>query len=138
MANLGMRIFTGLHGQLVKFTGKFGGGTKDGSILVLRHYGAKSGTERETPLVFINTEERYAVAASMAGAPNNPGWYHNLLANPDTEVIINKRTIPVRARETSREERAPLWSRFKGLEDRWEKYEARTDRTIPVIALDKR
>ena len=60
------RLFTGLHGKLVKLTGAMGGGTDDGSVLVLTHTGAKSGTVRDTPLMFVNHENGHVIMASMA------------------------------------------------------------------------
>ena len=52
-----MRVGTNLHGKLVKLTGGLGGGTDDGSVLVLKHTGAKSGTVRETPVRFVNHDD---------------------------------------------------------------------------------
>lgn len=133
-----MRLFTTMHGKLIKATGKMGGGTDDGSVLVLRHVGAKSGQVRETPLAFLNRDEGYAVVASMAGAPNNPAWYHNLTANPETEVTVDRQSVPVTARELGGTERDEVWQRFRALDERWDKYEAKTERVLPIIALDRR
>jgi deazaflavin-dependent oxidoreductase (nitroreductase family) len=132
------RIFTSLHGRLVKATGGFGGGSKDGSVLVLDHVGARSGKHYTTPLVFINHNGGYAVVASMAGAPTNPGWYHNLKAEPDVDVTVGKKTIAVRAREMPPAERSEAWSRFVLLGDRWAAYEDKTDRLMPIMALEPR
>ncbi len=132
------RLFTGMHGKLVKLTGAMGGGTDDGSVLVLKHTGAKSGTVRETPVMFMNSDNGYVIVASKAGAPENPGWYHNLKANPDTTVNIAKQDIAVRARELEGDERNQYWDRFVASGDRWEQYEAETDRTIPLIHLEPR
>ncbi len=133
-----MRSFTGLHGRLVKATGGMGGGTKDGAVLVLRHTGAKTGKERETPLMFLNHENGYVVVASMGGAPTNPGWYYNLKANPETSVRVGKADVDVRAREVTGEERTALWERLTSLDKRWEQYQSRTERVIPLLALDPR
>ena len=115
-----------------------GGGTADGSVLVLEHKGAKTGKIRETPLVFINHYDGYVVVASMAGAPNNPGWYHNLKTNPDAVVTIDKKPIPVTATEVEAAERAELWKRLAAMDDRWERYAAKTDRTMPLMSLQPR
>ncbi|NNF11110.1 MAG: nitroreductase family deazaflavin-dependent oxidoreductase, partial [Acidimicrobiia bacterium] len=80
------RVLTSLHGRIIKATGKLGGGTEDGSLLVLEHTGAKSGKKRETPLAFLNGDGGYLVCGSMAGAPTHPAWYHNLKANPDAVI----------------------------------------------------
>lgn len=136
MGKFFMRVFTGIHGWLVKATGKLGGGTEDGSVLVLRHTGAKSGKVRETPLMFVNHNGGYAVVASMAGAPTNPAWYHNLLANPDVVVTVDRKEVPVTARELTGAQRSDVWGRFTSLDDRWEQYESKTERVLPIIALE--
>jgi len=136
MAKFFMRLFTGLHAKLVRITGKLGGGEVDGSLLVLTHTGAKSGKVRETPLVFANTDGGYVVVASMGGAPTNPGWYHNLKANPETSVVVSRREVSVRAREVTDDERAALWARFRAMDPRWEGYQIKTDRILPIMALD--
>jgi len=133
-----MRVGTTLHGRLIKLTGGLGGGTDDGSVLVLKHTGAKSGTVRETPVVFLNHEGSYVIAASMAGAPNNPGWQHNLGANPDTTVHVGSDDIAVTARETDGAEYDELWSKFSPLDKRWDQYKERTERKIPLIHLQPR
>ena len=68
-------------------------------LLLLHHVGAKSGTDRIAPLAYIEDDGRYAIFASKGGAPENPAWYHNLLANPDTTIEIGGETIEVTATE---------------------------------------
>jgi deazaflavin-dependent oxidoreductase (nitroreductase family) len=136
MGKMIMRFFTMLHGQILKRTGAFGGGTEDGSTLVLRHVGAKSSKVRETPIMFLTHDGGYAVVASMGGSPKHPGWYHNLKANPTTVVTIARKTIAVRARELIGEERAAVWARLTASDERWEQYQLRTERVLPILALD--
>ena len=133
-----MRMFTQMHARLMKATGGMGAGTDDGSLLVLRHVGAKSGKVRETPLAFYTHNGGYVVCASVGGAEHNPGWYFNLKANPDTDVTVAKQSIRVRARELEGDERNEVWARFKANDDRWATYEARAKRTLPLIALEPR
>lgn len=133
-----MRLGTSLHAKIVKATGLLGGGTEDGSVLVLEHTGAKSGAKRETPLVFLNGESGYLVCGSMGGAPNHPAWYHNLKANPDATITVDRRAIPVRARELEGEERAAAWDRLTSSHDRWEQYQSKTERTLPLLLLEPR
>jgi deazaflavin-dependent oxidoreductase (nitroreductase family) len=138
VAQMMMRVGTGIHAKLVKLTGGLGGGTSDGSVLVLQHKGAKSGRIRETPVMFLNHEGGYVVAASMGGAPNNPGWYHNLRANPDTTVHVGPDDIDVTARVLEGDEYRSVWGRFSAMDERWEQYQERTERTIPLIHLEPR
>ena len=130
------RSLTSLHAKIVRTTGWLGGGTKDGSVLVLRHTGARSGKVRETPLGFIGHDGGYVVCASDGGASQPPGWYFNLKANPEATITVAKATIPVRARELDGEERSRAWATLSGLHKRWEQYQSKTERILPLMALD--
>ena len=68
--------------------GRVGGPFEGLPLLLLHHTGARSGTERVNPLAYARDEDRYVVFASKAGAPTNPDWYHNLLANPSTRIEV--------------------------------------------------
>ena len=138
MGKFVFRLFTGLHAKLFKLTGGrfFGGGSKDGSVLVLSHKGAKSGKLRDTPLMFIHHDGGYLLIGSAGDGDHHPGWYHNLMANPDTTVNIDGDTIQVRARDAGAE-RDALWKTIVATEPRFARYESRTDRVIPVVMLEK-
>ena len=116
--------------------GKVGGPFENTPILLLHHSGAKTGTERINPLAYRRDGEKYVIFASKAGAPTNPDWYHNLLANPDTAVEVGTTTAKVTAREATGDERERLWTaqktEFPGFAD----YEEKTSRQIPVIVLE--
>ena len=58
------------------------------TLLLLHHTGAKTGTSRINPLVYLPDGDRYVIFASKAGAPTNPDWYHNLMANPDVTIEV--------------------------------------------------
>lgn len=132
-------LLSSLHGRLIKLTGSLGGGTTDGSFLTLTHRGAKSGQVRETPLVFVNHEGGYVVAASNSGSPRNPAWYHNLLAHRQVSVNVGRREVPVTARLADDGERAELWPRFEAIHPRWARYQAKAgDRVIPLFVLTPR
>lgn len=88
--------------------------------------------------MFINFDDGYVIAASKGGAPENPSWYHNLKANPDTTVHVDREDVPVHAREIIGDERQTQWDRFTAMADRWDEYAAKTDRTIPLIHLEPR
>lgn len=138
MGNFFFRLGTGLHAKLYKLTGgRFLGGGENGSVLVLTHRGARSGKIRETPLMFMPNDDGFMIVASAGGAPHNPGWYHNLMANPDTTVNLRGETIAVRARDAGAE-RGALWEKIVGAEPRFGSYESKTDRTIPIVILDRR
>ncbi|WP_298889840.1 nitroreductase/quinone reductase family protein [uncultured Serinicoccus sp.] len=129
---------TTLHAKLVKATGRLGAGPQDGAVLVLDHTGAKTGTARETPLMFVRHGEGYAVAASANGADQHPGWFYNLRAHPDVTIHVQKRAIPVRAREAGPVERQEIYARFVAVHQRFAAYQDKTSRVIPVVVLDPR
>lgn len=138
MGNVLLRLMGTGHAKLIKATGKLGGGTEDGSFLVLEHVGAKSGTKRETPLTFFNHDEGFLIVASMAGAPKNPGWYYNLKANPDVAITVDRKRIEVTADELDPAARAEQWKRILAHDPRWAKYETKTARVMPLLLLRPR
>ena len=114
-----------------------GGPFAGSDILLLHHTGARTGTERISPLAFQRIGESFAVFASKAGAPQNPAWYHNLLAHPDTSVEVGTETLGVKARLAESAERDVIWSRQKQRAPHFAKYEEKAaPRTIPVVVLD--
>ena len=109
-----------------------------GDHLVLLHTtGAKSGKERVNPLAFQEDGDRIVVFASKAGAPTNPDWYHNVLANPRVRVETGSETYDAVARVAEGDERERLWERQKELMPGFADYEAATTRQIPVVVLER-
>jgi deazaflavin-dependent oxidoreductase (nitroreductase family) len=106
-------------------------------LLLLHHRGAKSGTERVNPLAYQELDDGYAVFASKGGAPTNPDWYHNLLANPEVRVEVGTDTVDVVAREAKGEERERIWEEQKRRNRGFADYEEKTSRQIPVIVLER-
>ena len=106
-------------------------------LLLLHHKGAKTGTERVNPLVYLPVGDAFAVFGSKAGGPTNPDWYHNLRANPDTSVEVGTETIPVRARVAEGAERDAIWEEQKRVNSNFADYEQKTTRSIPVVILER-
>ena len=65
-----------------------------GKMLLLDHVGAKSGTKRTSPLLYVRDGEDLVIVASKGGFPKHPAWYHNLMANPDTTVQVRREHAP--------------------------------------------
>jgi F420H(2)-dependent quinone reductase len=128
------------HAAIYKATNGRVGGRVPGlpSLLLLDTVGRRSGKRRTTPLVYMPDGECFVVVASKGGYPHHPGWLHNLRANPDTEVQIGSRRIPVRAREAQGQERLALWPRAVAHNQHWGRYEQRTSREIPLVILEPR
>ena len=106
------------------------------NLVLLHHTGAKSGQQRVSPVAYQAVDGGYAIFASKAGAPDNPAWYHNLIANPTATIEIGTDTVPVTARVASPEEREPIWTRPKQDQPGFAEYEQKTTRQIPVVILE--
>jgi deazaflavin-dependent oxidoreductase (nitroreductase family) len=117
--------------------GRVGGAFEGSPILLLTSVGARSGLPRTTPVVYLEDADRMVIFASKGGAPTNPGWYHNLLANPSATVEVGSDTLEVKARVTSGEERARLFERQAERFPQFAEYARKTTRQIPVIALER-
>ncbi len=118
--------------------GKVGGPFDGAPMILVHHTGAKSGTERVTPLVYQADGDDWVIFASKAGAPSHPHWYYNLLANPDTTIEVGTETVEVTTVEATGDERTRLWETQKKQAPQFAEYEAKTDRTIPVLVFSRR
>ena len=137
------RRSTKLHVALYRRTnGRVGGhlpAWPDTRILLLDHVGAKSGTHRTSPLMYHADGDLIAIAASKAGQPTHPAWFHNLKANPDTTIRIGARAHPVRARIATDAERNLLWPKFIEFFPSYDFYQRHAgNRTIPIVILTPR
>jgi proline iminopeptidase len=111
---------------------------REGStILLLTTTGRKSGNKTTTPLIYGLDGDNPVIVASKGGAPEHPGWYKNLVANPAAEVQILGETFPVRARDAEGEERERLWQTMNGIWKHYDEYQTKTDRQIPVVVLER-
>ncbi len=108
-------------------------------IIVVTMRGHRSGNVRKIALMRVEHEGQYALVASMGGAPSNPGWYKNLVADPD-EVFVQDGPTPVAVsvRKVFGEERALWWQRSVAVYPSYADYEAKTDRIIPVFVTTNR
>ena len=103
-------------------------------IVVVTTRGAKSGKLRKFALMRVEHEGEYALVASVGGAPENPNWYHNLIADP-TALMIQDGPEPrdYVASEVSGDERAAWWERAVTVYPSYAEYQENTDRLIPVF-----
>ncbi|HXF29916.1 MAG TPA: nitroreductase family deazaflavin-dependent oxidoreductase [Solirubrobacterales bacterium] len=118
--------------------GTAGGMFEGKPLLLLHNVGARSGTDFVTPLVYLADGENWVIFASKGGAPNNPGWYHNLKAQPAVSIEIGSDTVNVTAEEVTGEERDRLYSIQEEQQPQFTDYAQKTDRKIPVIVLKPR
>jgi deazaflavin-dependent oxidoreductase (nitroreductase family) len=106
-------------------------------MVLLHHTGAKSGKTYLTPLVYSKDGDRFVVIASKAGAPNNPDWYHNLVANPEVTLEIGTESFKAKAVITQGEERERLFNAQAKQMKQFDEYRKKTTRKIPVIVLTR-
>ena len=105
--------------------------------LLLTTTGRKSGEKYIFPLFYGETGDSYFIIASKGGAPEHPGWYRNLLANPEAELQVGTRKLKVRARTAADPERAALWEKAVVIWPPFADYQRKaTGREIPVVVLD--
>lgn len=117
--------------------GKVGGPFQDAPLLLLHTRGAKTGQERVNPMMYLPLDgDNVAVFGSKGGAPTNPDWYYNLLADPRVTIEIGNDTREMSARVAEGDERERIWSRQKSDYPGFAEYERKTSRQIPVIVLE--
>lgn len=104
--------------------------------LLLTTTGRKSGDKFIFPLYYGTDGDSYFIIASKGGAPEHPGWYRNLVANPEVEIQVGTKKIAARARTASGDERARLWTKSLEFWPPYADYQKKTDREIPVVVLD--
>lgn len=116
-----------------KVTGTFAGRP----VVLLTTTGAKSGQQRTTPLVYTTDGDNLVIIASKGGAPTNPAWYHNIVANPTVTVELPGETYQARARVAEGAERERLYNAQAALMPAFAEYQEKTSRQIPVIVLER-
>lgn len=129
------KINRGVIAEFRETGGKAGGMFEGYPLVLVHHTGAKSGTERIAPLVPLLEGDRIYIFASKGGTDENPAWYHNLVANPDTKVELGTETFPVRARVLTGSERDDVYARQSAIQPQFAEYQRKTSRIIPVIEL---
>jgi proline iminopeptidase len=125
----------GTDGHIYRIEVKGKGELAVPSLLLITR-GRKSGEKFIFPLFYGQAGESWFIVASKGGAPEHPGWYKNLLADPVAEIQVGPRKVTVRARTASGEERARLWEQSLRFWPPYEDYQKKTDREIPVVVLD--
>ncbi len=110
------------------------------SLIILHSTGARTGNERVNPVMAIPTSDGgWLIAASKAGAPDNPLWYGNLKSHPEAVIEIGTETVEVTASEIPDDGYSAAWARFASRSGAFEQYaEKAGDRHIPVIKLSRR
>jgi deazaflavin-dependent oxidoreductase (nitroreductase family) len=139
MADSDDQLFGAEHVRVYRDTaGEHGYHWRGTTILLLTTTGRSSGEPRTTPLIHRADGEHWVIVASKGGAPEHPGWYQNLEADPQAEIQVLGELIPVRADTAEGEERERLWSLLAEVWPAYDDYQAKTDRQIPIVVLSRR
>ena len=116
-----------------KVTGMFAGAP----MILVTHRGAKSGKEYTSPLVYTRDGDAHVIIASKGGAPDDPQWFRNMVANPDVTVEVGAEKFAARARVAEGAERDRLFRAQADAMSNFDEYAAKTTRTIPVVVLER-
>ena len=130
-----LRFFVPFHILVFRLTGGRVLGRFELPVLLLTTTGRRSGRRRTAALLYLEDNGSLLVIASLGGAPTNPGWYHNLVANPGVEVQTRSGRRRMLAEPLTGDDRHRRFERIKTAAPRYADYEARTKREIPVVAL---
>ncbi len=115
--------------------GKVGGRFEGKTLLLLHTKGAKSGEERINPVACVRDDGHLVVIASKGGAPTNPDWYYNVVANPQVSVEVGTEKFDARASVAEEPERTRLYDKMVEMLPGFDDYRRNTRRVIPVIVL---
>jgi deazaflavin-dependent oxidoreductase (nitroreductase family) len=118
--------------------GRLMGRVNRAPVLLLTTTGRNSGEPRTAPVVYLADGEKLVVINTNAGSERIPAWSLNLAANPEAEVEVGRRRIPVRARVAEGEERADLWRKHNEQYAGFDDYDAKLDREPSVVVLEPR
>ncbi len=110
---------------------------KGRDVLILTTKGARSGEDRETPLVYSWEKGHRVIVASKGGAPTHPSWYHNLKNHPIVTVEAAGEEFKARARVVEGDDYERLYKQHADLNPGFWDYRAKTTRKIPVIILER-
>ena len=119
--------------------GKVGGPFAGAPMILVTHTGAKSGTQRTNPLVYLKDGDRYLIFGSKGGSTKHPDWYRNLVANPDATAEVGTEKFDVVAEVMTGEERDRLFAKQAKIMPQFAEYQSRAaGRKIPVVALKRK
>ncbi len=105
--------------------------------LLLTTRGRTTGRLRRTALIYGRDGDRYLVVASNGGSKKHPSWYLNLADNPEVELQVGAERFAARALPATPEERARLWPSMASIWPEYDKYQAKTERDIPLVILER-
>lgn len=134
--SLRVRGLSALHRVVYSATGgRVGDRIAGMPVLLLTTVGRKTGKRRTSPLTYFEEDGAIVLVASYGGRPHNPAWFENLIAAGEGYVTVGGERRHMRARRATADERARLWPRIVETYDGYAKYQAKTEREIPLAVL---
>jgi deazaflavin-dependent oxidoreductase (nitroreductase family) len=132
------KVMGGGHALLFRLTkGRVGGRIGAHDVVLLTTTGRRSGQPRTVPLTYLPDDGRLVLVASNGGSDQHPAWFLNLSADPNVVAELHgDETRRLRARVATPEEKAVLWPRVVAWWDRYDGYQRKTARDIPVVILE--
>lgn len=112
-----------------------GGALDNRPLLLLNTTGVKTGQRRTTPMMYLRVADRLLVIASNAGAPSDPDWFRNLVADPQVTVELGGEVFDATAVVVTGAERATLFAEVTERYPFFADHQAGVTREIPVVAL---
>ena len=140
MKDFGHRMLNRAHRAVLFVSGgRVGASLGSMPVVELHTIGRSSGLPRTAMLTApLHDDGRYVLIASKGGDDRHPAWYVNLVANPDVEITAGGRTIPMRARTATPDERRELWPKITRAYRGYAGYQKKTTREIPVVICEPR
>ena len=107
-------------------------------VLMLYTIGAKSGEKRSTVMPYVRASGRLYLVGSNGAKANDPAWVYNVMANPDVQIVIDRKKRSVKARRVAADtpEYEAVWTEARALTPQYDTYQSQTTRQIPVVALE--
>lgn len=134
-----LKVFSTLNQKIYRWTGgRLMGKLAGRDVMLVSMIGAKSGKTRIIPLMHVPYKDGVLIVASLGGAPGNPVWFNNLVANPDIEVQYKSNKMSLRARRANEEEKQQVWPICCEYYPDYDVYQKRTERDIPVFIAEPR
>ena len=123
--------------RYIETNGEDGYWWRGAPTLILTTLGRRSGKPRRLALIYGQDDDRYIVVASKGGADQHPDWYLNILEHPEVQIQVMADRFRARARTATSEEHEVLWQRMVEIWPDYDKYQAKTERQIPLVILER-
>ena len=132
-----LKVFSSFNEKVYRLSnGRILGKLNGYDVCLVTMTGAKSGKQRVIPLMYVPYKKGVIIVASQGGAPKNPVWFNNLVANPNIEVQYKAKKMTLRARRVDTEEKAAVWPICCEHYPDYAIYQARAERDIPVFVCE--